>query len=127
MKKIIHTEKAPKAIGPYSQGVLAENTLYISGQIPLDPATGKLVEGDISAQTHRALKNLCEILREAEFSPSDVVKTTCYLSDMDNFAPMNEEYAKVFGVDSPARAAFQVVKLPLGAMVEIEAVAVRCK
>ena len=125
MKKIIQSQHAPKAIGPYSQAVLAGDTLYISGQIALDPATGKMQGDDIVSQTAQALKNLCAILNEAGFGPKDVVKTTCLLANMDDFAAMNGEYAKIFSTDAPARAAFQVVKLPMGALVEIEAVAVR--
>ena len=125
MKNVIHTDNAPAAIGPYSQAILAGDTLYISGQIALDPSTGELKGTDIQEQTRQVLANLCAILDEAGFTPDDVVKTTCFLSDLDNFVPMNQVYATVFQKDPPARAAFQVAKLPKGALVEIEAIAVR--
>jgi 2-iminobutanoate/2-iminopropanoate deaminase len=125
MKKVIHTEKAPKAVGPYSQAIQSGNTLFISGQIPMDPATGKIVEGGIKEQTEQVLKNIGAILEEAGFAYDDVVKSTCLLSDMDNFAAMNEVYASYYPNDPPARAAYGVVKLPLGVMVEIETIAVK--
>ena len=125
MKKIVATENAPKAIGPYSQGVEENGILFISGQIPINPATGKLVEGGIKEQTEQVLKNIGAILKEAGLSYSNVVKTTCLLSDMDNFAAMNEVYGKYFTSEMPARAAYGVVKLPLGSLVEIESIAVR--
>lgn len=125
MKKIINTSNAPAAIGPYSQAVLAGNTLYISGQVPIDPATGKIVEGGITEQTEQVMKNIKAILDEAGFTFADVVKSTCLLSTMDYFKPMNEVYAKYYPTDSPARAAFAVQALPLGAMVEIETIAVK--
>ena len=127
MKKIINTKQAPAAIGPYSQAVKNGDTLYISGQVPVDPATGKIVEGGIKAQTEQVLKNIGAILREAGMDYSNIVKTTCLLSDMDNFVAMNEVYAQYFTQDMPARAAFGVVRLPLGAMIEIEAIAVSNK
>ncbi|MBQ7279333.1 MAG: RidA family protein [Bacteroidales bacterium] len=125
MKKVINTSKAPAAIGPYSQAILSGNTLYISGQIPIDPATGKLVEGDITAQTEQVMKNIAAILDEAGFTFADVVKSTCLLATMDYFKPMNEVYARYYSTDSPARAAFAVQALPMGAMVEIETIAVK--
>jgi len=125
MKKIISTDKAPKAIGPYSQAVEANNTLYISGQIPINPTTGKLIEGDIKEQTEMVMKNIGAILEEAGFSYTDVVKSTCLLSDIKNFAAMNEVYAKYYPTDPPARAAYAVVSLPLGALIEIETIAVK--
>lgn len=125
MKKIINTPNAPAAIGPYSQAVLAGNTLYISGQVPIDPATGKVVEGGITEQTEQVMKNIKAILDEAGFTFADVVKSTCLLATMDYFKPMNEVYAKYYPTDSPARAAFAVQALPLGAMVEIETIAVK--
>jgi 2-iminobutanoate/2-iminopropanoate deaminase len=124
MKEIINTEKAPKAIGPYSQAVKAGNTLYISGQVPLNPATGKLVEGGIKEQTEQVMQNIKAILDEAGYSFSDVVKSTCMLSSISNFAEMNEVYGKYYSVNPPARAAFAVKDLPLGALIEIETVAV---
>jgi len=125
MKKIISTNKAPQAIGPYSQAVEANNTLYISGQIPINPATGKLIEGDIREQTELVMKNIGAILEEAGYSYIDVVKSTCLLSDIKNFAAMNEVYAKFYPADPPARAAYEVVNLPLGALIEVETIAVK--
>ena len=125
MKRIIFTEKAPAAVGPYSQAVEANGTLYISGQIPMDPATGELVEADIELQTEQVMKNIGAILEEAGYTFADVVKSTCLLSDMDNFAAMNAVYAKYYPENPPARAAYGVVKLPLGVMVEIETIAVK--
>ena len=125
MKKFISTDKAPKAIGPYSQAIEANGILFVSGQIPLDPATGKFVEGGIAEQTDQVMKNIGEILKAAGFNYCDVVKSTCLLSDMDNFAAMNVVYGKYYPENPPARAAYAVVKLPLGAMVEIETIAVK--
>lgn len=125
MNKVINTDKAPKAIGPYSQAILAGNTLYISGQIPINPETGKLVEGGIAEQTEQVMKNIAAILDEAGFTFADVVKSTCLLSTMDNFAPMNEVYGKYYPQNAPARAAYAVQKLPMGVMVEIETIAVK--
>jgi 2-iminobutanoate/2-iminopropanoate deaminase len=125
MKKIINTEKAPKAVGPYSQAVEANGILFISGQIPIDPATGKVIEGGIAEQTEQVLKNIGEILKEAGLTYKNVVKCTCLLNDMDNFVAMNQVYAKYFTEEMPARAAYGVVKLPLGVMIEIESIAVR--
>ena len=125
MKKTINSEKAPKAIGPYSQSVEANGTLYISGQLPVDVATGKFVEGGITEQTEQVMKNIGYILKEAGYSYQDVVKSTCLLSDISNFAAMNEVYAKYYTKDCPARAAFAVKDLPLGALVEIETIAVK--
>jgi 2-iminobutanoate/2-iminopropanoate deaminase len=125
MKKIVMTEKAPKAIGPYSQGVEANGFLYVSGQIPIDPAIGRVVEGDIRVQTEQVMKNIGAILEAAGFTYADVVKSTCLLSDMDNFAAMNEVYGKFYSENPPARAAYAVVKLPLGVLVEIETIAAK--
>ncbi len=125
MKRIITTPDAPKAIGPYSQAVEANGMLFISGQIPLDPATGKFVDGGITEQTDQVMKNIGAILTAAGLEFSDVVKSTCLLSDMDNFAAMNAVYGKYYPENPPARAAYAVVKLPLGALVEIETIAVR--
>ena len=125
MKQVINTSKAPKAIGPYSQAILSGNTLYISGQVPIDPATSKLVEGGIIEQTEQVMKNIAAILEEADFSFTDVVKSTCLLSDMKNFAAMNEVYGKYYAENPPARAAFAVRELPLSVMVEIETIAVK--
>ena len=122
----IATEHAPAAVGPYSQAVEAGGTVYISGQVPLVPATGQLVDGGIQAQAEQALRNIGAILEAAGLGYADVVKTTVLLADIADFAAVNEVYARFFtGPVLPARAAFQVAALPLGAGVEIEAVAVR--
>jgi 2-iminobutanoate/2-iminopropanoate deaminase len=123
MKKIINTPLAPKAVGPYSQAVEVNGILYISGQIPIDPAIGRIVEGGIKEQTEQVMKNIGVILKEAGYTYADVVKSTVLLNDMDNFAAMNEIYAKYYAENPPARAAYGVVRLPLGAMVEIETIA----
>ena len=123
MRKIIGTEKAPKAIGPYSQAVRAGNLLFCSGQIPLDPATGKMVSGGIEAQTERAMKNLEAVLSAGGAMFASVVKTTVYLADLADFPAMNAVYGKFFPKDPPARATIQAAKLPAGALVEIDAVA----
>lgn len=122
----IATEHAPAAVGPYSQAVEAGGTVYVSGQVPLVPATGQLVDGGIQAQAEQALRNVGAILEAAGLGYADVVKTTVLLADIADFAAVNEVYARFFtGPVRPARAAFQVAALPLGAGVEIEAVAVR--
>jgi len=125
MKRIISTTAAPGAIGPYSQAVEANGTLYISGQVAIDPVTGKMVDGGITEQTTRVLQNIKAILLAAGYTLDDVVKSTCLLSDMSDFKAMNEVYAKYYTSDQPARAAFAVRGLPLGALIEIETVAVR--
>jgi len=125
MKRIIKTSQAPAAIGPYSQAVEVGETLYISGQIPLDPQTMTIVEGGIQEQTEQVLKNIGAILKEAGYDYSDVVKSTCLLSDMANFKAMNEVYGKYYTVDAPARAAFAVKDLPMGVLVEIETIAAK--
>ncbi len=125
MKNVIFTDKAPKAIGPYSQAIEINGMLFVSGQIPIDPSTSKIVEGGIREQTEQVMKNIGSILAEAGYSFDDVVKSTCLLSDMDNFAVMNEVYGRYYSENSPARAAYAVVKLPLGALVEIETIAGR--
>ena len=125
MKRITITDDAPAAIGPYSQAVEVNTTLYISGQIPIDPKTGKVVEGGIIEQTEQVLKNIGAILNEAGYSYSDVVKSTCLLSDMANFKAMNEVYATYYPSEAPARAAFAVKDLPLGVLVEIETIAAK--
>lgn len=125
MKRCISTNQAPKAVGPYSQATEANGFVFVSGQIPIDPATGQVVEGGITEQTHQVLKNIGAILREAGLDYSHVVKCTCLLESMDHFKAMNEVYAGYFPEMPPARAAFGVVKLPLGVMVEIEAIAAR--
>jgi 2-iminobutanoate/2-iminopropanoate deaminase len=125
MKKIFTTSKAPAAIGPYSQAVEMRNTLYVSGQIPIDPQTGKLVEGDITVQTEQVFRNIAAILDVAGYSFSDVVKSTCLLSDISNFKAMNEVYGKYYTGNHPARAAFAVKDLPMGALIEIETIAMK--
>ncbi len=125
MKAIHHTPDAPKAVGPYSQAVEVNGMLFISGQIPIDPATGKFVEGGIAEQTEQVMKNIGAILHAAGYQFSDVVKSTCLLSDMDNFAAMNAVYGRYYPENPPARAAYGVVKLPLGALVEIETIAAK--
>ena len=124
-KVAIHTKAAPAAIGPYSQAIMAGDTLYVSGQIPLDPETGLLAGDDIAAQTRQSLLNIQAILRRADMEMDHVMKTTVLLTDMNDFAAMNEVYASFFRSPYPARAAFQVAALPKGAKVEIECVAVR--
>jgi 2-iminobutanoate/2-iminopropanoate deaminase len=125
MKRIIKTSKAPAAIGPYSQAVEINGTLYISGQIPIDPKTGKIIEGDITSQTKQVLKNIEAILQAAGYSFVEVVKSTCFLSDMTNFKAMNEVYGQYYFENHPARSAFAVKELPMGALIEIETIAVK--
>lgn len=121
----IHTENAPAAIGPYSQAIQAGNTIYVSGQLPIDPATGAFAGADIAAQTRQSLTNIRSILAGAGYSMTDVVKTTVLLADITDFAAMNAVYAEFFTAPFPARAAFQVAALPKNALVEIECVAVK--
>ena len=125
MKKMINTDKAPKAIGPYSQAIEKNGILYISGQLPVDTATGKIVEGSITEQTEMVFKNVESILKEAGYTFDDVVKTTCLLSDMSNLKAMNDVYAKYYSAPFPARAAFAVKELPLSVMIEIETIAIK--
>lgn len=125
MKKIITTDKAPKAIGPYSQAVEINHTLYISGQIPLDPAIGEIVPGGIVEQTEQVMKNIGIILSSAGYSYSDVVKSTCMIADLANFSAMNEVYAKYYTKDFPARSTFQTSALPRGVMIEIDTIAAK--
>lgn len=122
--KFVHTDDAPKAIGPYSQAVVTGNMVYTAGQIPLDPSSMELVEGDVAAQTERVMKSLRAILEEAGAALSTVVKTTVFLQDMNDFAAMNEVYARHFGDHRPARSTVQVSRLPKDVRVEIDAVAV---
>jgi len=125
MKKIIKAKDAPSAIGPYSQAVQVNGTLYVSGQIPLDPVTGKIIEGGIAEQTDRVLKSIGAILKEAGYSYSDVVKSTCLLASISDFKAMNEVYSRYYTENQPARAAFAVKDLPMGALIEIETIAVK--
>ncbi|MEJ5267359.1 MAG: RidA family protein [Bacteroidales bacterium] len=124
MKKVISTSKAPKAIGPYSQAIEINGMLFISGQIPVNPETGEIPEG-IQAQTEQVMKNIGAILKDAGYDYSNVVKSTCLLSDMANFKAMNEVYSKYYNENPPARAAFAVKELPLGVLIEIETIAVK--
>lgn len=123
MKKIVQTEGAPQAIGPYSQAVVSQGFAFLSGQIPLDPATGQLVEGDIAVQTERVLENLKAVLAACGSSLSAVVKTTVYLKDLGEFAPMNEVYGRYFPENPPARATVEAARLPRDVRVEIDCVA----
>lgn len=125
MKRIIKTKNAPAAIGPYSQAVEIDKTLYISGQIAIDPKTGKMIEGDITSQTEQVMKNIEAILQEAGYTFLHVVKSTCLLSDIANFKAMNEVYGRYYFEYQPARAAFAVKELPLGALIEIETIAAK--
>ena len=124
MKEVIATTNAPAAIGPYSQAIKAGNTVYVSGQLPIDPATGAFAAEDIAGQTEQSLKNIGAILAEAGCGYANVVKTTVLLADIADFGAMNEVYAQFFTANPPARAAFAVKDLPKGALVEIEAIAV---
>ena len=124
MNQAIHTEHAPAAIGPYSQAIKAGDTIYVSGQIPIDPQTGEFAGEDIQTQTRQSLTNIKNILQAAGADMMDVVKTTVLLADIQDFSSMNEVYAEFFTEPYPARAAFQAAALPKGARVEIEAVAV---
>lgn len=123
--KAVHTDKAPAAIGPYSQAIEVNGFVFASGQIPIDPATGSFVEGGIQEQTRQALTNAQQILQTAGTDLNHVVKTTVFLSDIANFAPMNEVYAQFFTEPFPARSAVAVKDLPKGALVEIEVIAVK--
>ena len=125
-KQVIHTDNAPAAIGPYSQATVYGDTIYVSGQIPIDPATGEVIEGDVKAQTEQCLKNLSAILEAAGGSMDDVLKTTVYLKDINDFADMNEVYATFFKEGSyPARCAVEVANIPKGVAVEIDVIAVK--
>lgn len=123
MKQVIHTDSAPAAIGPYSQAIQIGELLFVSGQVPIDPSTGAVVEGDIKAQAQQSLNNLKAILNAAGTNMGAVVKTTVFLADMNDFAAMNEVYAQFFQEPFPARSAVQVGRLPKDAKVEIEAIA----
>ena len=123
MKEIISTDKAPAAIGPYSQGVRAGGFLFLSGQIPLDPKTMTVVAGDVAAQTEQALLNMKAVLESQGLDFSDVVKTTVFIKDMNDFGRINEIYAKFFTKDAPARSCVEVARLPKDVLVEIEAIA----
>jgi 2-iminobutanoate/2-iminopropanoate deaminase len=123
MRTAVQTDAAPAAIGPYSQGVRAGNLLFVSGQVPLDPATGQIVEGDIAAQAHQIMKNIGGILSAAGLTFDHVVRTTVFLADLDDFAAMNEVYGSYFRSPAPARSTVQVARLPRDARLEIDAIA----
>ncbi len=125
MKRIINTPNAPAAIGPYSQAVEANGTLYISGQLPINPSVGKIEAEDITGQTKQVLANIGAILKEAGYTYADVVKTTVFMADLADFAAMNEVYKTAYQTECPARSTFAVKALPMGALVEIETVAVK--
>jgi 2-iminobutanoate/2-iminopropanoate deaminase len=125
MKKIISTSKAPSAIGPYSQAVEANGMLFISGQIPIVPDTGKIIEGGIKEQTQQVFRNIGAILNEAGYGFGDIVKSTCLLSDIADFKAMNEVYSGYFPDTKPARVAYAVKSLPMGALIEIETIAIK--
>ena len=122
-RTIVETDGAPPAIGPYSQAIVANGLVFTAGQIPLDPETMKLVEGDITAQTEQVLQNLAAVLAGAGSSFDRVVKTTCFLADLNDFAAFNAVYGRFLGTNPPARSTVQVAKLPMGALVEVECVA----
>jgi 2-iminobutanoate/2-iminopropanoate deaminase len=124
MKEIVKTEAAPKAIGPYSQAVVHNGIAYLSGQIPLDPATGQMVDGGIEAQTERVLENLKAVLQACGSSLGNVLRTTVFLQDMGEFPKMNEVYSRYFGENPPARSTVQAARLPRDARVEIDCMAV---
>lgn len=124
-KKIISTDTAPKAVGPYSQAIEAGGFLFVSGQLPLHPQSGEIVGNDIAAQTRQSIENIRAILAAADLSLADVVKTTVFLQNMGDFARMNEVYQRFFGDSAPARSTVEVAKLPRNALVEIESIAVR--
>ena len=123
IRQAVATDKAPKAIGPYSQGIKAGNLLFISGQVPIDPATGNIIEGDIKAQTDRVMRNLSAILDAAGASMDHVVRCTVYLADMNDFAAMNDVYGGYFSSPAPARSTIQAARLPKDARVEIDVIA----
>ncbi len=122
-RTIVATDGAPAAIGPYSQAIVTNGLIFTAGQIPLDPETMKLVEGDISAQTERVLQNLAAVLADAGSGFDQVIKTTCFLADLNDFAAFNAVYGRFLGNNPPARSTVQVAKLPMGALVEVECVA----
>ena len=122
-KKHVATRHAPTPVGPYSQGVIAGGLLFVSGQIPIDPATDKLVEGDITVQTEQVLKNILAVLKEAKMGPENVVKASVFLADLADFPQMNEVYGKYLGKEPPARSTIQAAALPKGARIEIDVIA----
>ena len=125
MKEMIVTQGAPAAIGPYSQGICAGDLVITSGQLPIDPTTGSMAQGEVAAQTRQSLANVQAVLAQAGLTMDNVIKTTVFLKNMDDFSAMNEVYASFFGKEAPARSAVEVAKLPKDALVEIEAIACR--
>lgn len=123
-KKVISTANAPAAIGPYSQGIQKNGMVFVSGQLPIDPKTGEFAGADIASQAEQSLKNVQAVLEEAGLTLEDVVKTTVFLKDINDFAGMNEVYARYFAGECPARSAVQVAAIPKGALVEIEVIAI---
>lgn len=123
MKECFLTKNGPKAIGPYSTAVVSNNMVYLSGMLPLDPATNKLVEGDVEAQTEQAMNNVETVLKEMGLSMAHVVKTTVFMVDLNDFAQVNAIYPKWFASNYPARSCVQVAALPMGALIEVEAIA----
>ena len=123
IRQAVATDKAPKAIGPYSQGIRSGNLLFVSGQVPIDPATGNIIEGDIKTQTDRVMRNLTAILEAAGGTMDNVLRCTVYLADMNDFAAMNEVYGSYFSQPAPARSTIQAVRLPKDARVEIDVIA----
>jgi 2-iminobutanoate/2-iminopropanoate deaminase len=124
LREIIATDQAPRAIGPYSQAIRAGNLLFCSGQIPIEPSTGEFVSGGVAEQTEQVMRNLSAVLSAGQSSLKQVVKTTVFLADMDDFTAMNEVYGRFFGENPPARATVQAARLPRDAKVEIEAIAI---
>ena len=124
VRQAVATDSAPKAIGPYSQAIRAGSLIFVSGQVPIDPATGQIVDGDIATQTHRVFRNISEILKAGGASLDHVVRTTVFLADMNDFATMNEVYGGYFSAPAPARATVQVSRLPKDARIEIDVIAV---
>ena len=122
-KKHVATKQAPTPIGPYSQGVIAGGLLFVSGQIPIDPATDKLIQGDIKVQTEQVLKNILAVLKEAKMGPENVVKASVFLADLADFPQMNEVYERYLGKEPPARSTIQAAALPKGARIEIDVIA----
>ncbi len=125
MKEIIYTNEAPEPVGPYSQAVLVGNTLYCSGQIAIDPATGQLIEGNVTKQTHLCLKNIKNVLKVSKMGITNIVKVSCFLKEMSDFAEFNKVYAEYFTDNKPARSCVAVKDLPKGALIEIEVIAVK--
>ncbi len=125
MKEIIYTNEAPEPVGPYSQAVLVGNTLYCSGQIAIDPATGQLIEGNVTKQTHLCLKNIKNVLKVSKMGITNIVKVSCFLKEMSDFAEFNKVYAEYFTDNKPARSCVAVKELPKGALIEIEVIAVK--